>query len=77
MEEARDHVAAADKVLVVGTSLTVYPAAALVDDAREDAVRVLNSLDMNDVPRGFEFVAGPATAVVARIAAEWLADDGS
>ncbi len=37
MDEAREHVAAADKVLVVGTSLTVYPAAGLVEFARPDA----------------------------------------
>src|SRR5688572_17709872 len=34
MDEARAHVAAAHKVLVVGTSLTVYPAAGLVDAVR-------------------------------------------
>jgi len=73
MDEAREQVAAADKVLVVGTSLTVYPAAALVDDARDDAVKVLNSLEMDDVPLGFEFAPGPATVVVPGIAARWLA----
>jgi NAD-dependent deacetylase len=73
MDEAREHLAMADKVLVVGTSLTVYPAAALVDDARHDAVKVLNSLEMNEVPQGFEFARGQATVVVPRIVGEWLA----
>lgn len=70
--EAEHHVAKADKVLVVGTSLSVYPAAGLVHAARDDAVKVLNSLDMESVPRGFEFRAGRATEVVPRLAAEWL-----
>ena len=72
MEAARDYVAAADKVLVVGTSLSVYPAASLVDAARDDAVKVLNSLEMEAVPQGFAFHAGPATRVLPRIIEEWL-----
>ena len=72
MEEAREHVAAADKVLVVGTSLTVYPAAGLVDAARHDAERVLNSLDMDDVPDGFRYERGTATGVVPRLVEQWL-----
>ena len=72
MEEAREHVAAADKVLVVGTSLSVYPAAALVDDAREDAVKVLNALEMDEIPDDYEFLPGPATAVIPALVARWL-----
>lgn len=72
MDEARDHVASADKVLVVGTSLSVYPAASLVDVARDNADKVLNSLEMNDVPRGFAFHPGPATRVLPRIIEGWL-----
>ncbi|HEU5138270.1 MAG TPA: Sir2 family NAD-dependent protein deacetylase [Steroidobacteraceae bacterium] len=72
MEAAREYVAAADKVLVVGTSLSVYPAASLVDAARDDAIKVLNSLEMDEVPRGFTFHAGPATRVLPRIIEDWL-----
>jgi len=72
MEAAREHVAAADKVLVVGTSLSVYPAASLVDAAREDADKVLNSLEMDEVPSGFIFHPGPATRVLPRIIEDWL-----
>ena len=72
MAEAAEHVAAAEKVLVVGTSLSVYPAAGLVHAARDDAVKVLHSLDMESVPRGFEFRRGRATEVVPKLAAEWL-----
>lgn len=72
MAEAAEHVAVADRVLVVGTSLSVYPAAGLVHATRADAVKVLNSLEMESVPRGFEFRAGRATEVVPKPAADWL-----
>jgi NAD-dependent deacetylase len=72
MREAAAHVAAADKVLVVGTSLSVYPAAGLVDYARADVERVLNSLDMDEVPRGFRFECGQAGEVIPRVVEAWL-----
>lgn len=72
MPEAAELVAAADKVLVVGTSLAVYPAAGLVDLARPDADRVLNSLDMDEVPRGFRFERGKAGEVIPRVVDAWL-----
>jgi NAD-dependent deacetylase len=72
MDEAREQVASADKVLVVGTSLSVYPAAGLVDAARHDAEKVLNSLEMEQVPIGFRFLRGKATAVVPALAGKWL-----
>ena len=73
MDEAREHVEAADGVLVVGTSLSVYPAAGLVEFARPRAIKVLNSLEMDEVPRGFDFRAGPATAIIPKLVAEWMA----
>jgi NAD-dependent deacetylase len=72
MEEAREHVAAADKVLVVGTSLTVYPAASLAHVAPAHAEKVLNSLEMDSVPDDYEFLPGPATTVVPRLVERWL-----
>jgi NAD-dependent deacetylase len=72
MDEARGHVASADKVLVVGTSLTVYPAAGLVDVARDDSERVLVSLDMDEVPRGFDYRRGKATGMVPPLVDQWL-----
>lgn len=73
MDEAREHVEQAGKVLVVGTSLSVYPAAGLVESASPRAQKVLNALEMDEVPHGFEFRAGPATAVVPKLVSEWLA----
>jgi NAD-dependent deacetylase len=72
MEEARWHVATASKVLVVGTSLTVYPAASLVKAARGRAEKVLVSLDMDKVPYGFRFVRKNASEVVPLLVQEWL-----
>lgn len=76
MREAAAQVAAADKVLVVGTSLSVYPAAGLVDEARADAEKVLNSLEMEQVPAGFEFRRGRATEVVPQVVGRWLDSAG-
>jgi len=73
MEEAREQVESADKVLVVGTSLSVYPAASLVESARADAEKILNSLDMDELPAGFRFMPGRATEVVPAITASWSA----
>ena len=73
MDEAREQVVAADRVLVVGTSLSVYPAAGLVEFARPGAEKVLNVLEMGEVPAGFEFLAGPATRVIPQVVARWSA----
>ena len=75
MGEAARAVAAADYLLVVGTSLSVYPAAGLVDAARDEARKVLNALEMDEIPAGFEFLPGPATRVVPAVIARWLAAD--
>jgi NAD-dependent deacetylase len=72
MEEARQALALAHKVLVVGTSLTVYPAAGLVEYAREDAECVVNALDLDEVPPGFEFRQGKATEIVPQLVAGWI-----
>jgi NAD-dependent deacetylase len=72
MEQARELVAAADKVLVVGTSLTVYPAAGLVDAARNDSERVLVSLEMEEIPAGFRYLQGKATEQIPKLVASWL-----
>lgn len=77
MDIACEHVAAADKVLVVGTSLSVHPAASLVEEARRDAEKVLNSLEMSEIPAGYEFLPGPATAIVPSVVARWLREDAA
>jgi len=73
-EAAQAHVESAARVLVVGTSLTVNPAASLVRYANREAQKVLVALDMEDVPRGFTFLQGRATDVVPALVAKWLGE---
>lgn len=75
-QEARMHVATAAKVLVVGTSLSVFPAASLVKAARGRAEKVLSSLEMQKRPYGFTFMRGKATEVLPALAINWLAQSG-
>ncbi|NIA00117.1 NAD-dependent deacylase [Massilia sp. CCM 8734] len=72
MDEARQHVASAARVLVVGTSLSVFPAASLVKAARGRAQKVINSLAMKRVPFGFTFLPGKATSIVPALVQTWL-----
>ncbi len=72
LEVAAEHVAEADKVLVVGTSLTVYPAASLVDVAPRESEKVLCALEIEHPPRGYEWLRGPATEHVPMLAWRWL-----
>jgi NAD-dependent deacetylase len=72
IDEARQHMASAAKVLVVGTSLSVYPAASLVKVARGRAEKVVNALDMERVPFGFKFMRGNATTVIPALVQKWL-----
>lgn len=72
IEEARQHIASAAKVLVVGTSLSVYPTASLVKVARGRAEKVLNCLDISKVPFGFTFLRGNATGIIPPLTKKWL-----
>jgi NAD-dependent deacetylase len=72
MKEATRHVSDAAKVLVVGTSLSVYPAAGLVDFARRDAEKIVVALDLDSVPTGFEFLRDRATSAVPAVVRRWM-----
>ena len=72
IEEARQHLASAAKVLVVGTSLSVFPAASLVKLARGRAEKILNCLDISRVPFGFTLLRGNATTGIPKLAQQWL-----
>ena len=75
MEEAVDVVGGADVLLVVGTSLQVYPAAGLVFEAPKRARRIVVNPDVPDEVSGpaFEIVAKPATVGVPDVVADLLA----
>ena len=57
--------------VAAGYSGVAYPAAGLVEFARRDAEKVLNSLEMDEVPAGFQFLAGRATEVIPAVIARW------
>ncbi len=70
-ELASEHLSTAGRVLVIGTSLAVYPAAGLLNDAHRDAEKVLIAHEVETLPRGFRFMRGDATDLVPQITAEW------
>ncbi|MCF4009577.1 SIR2 family NAD-dependent protein deacylase [Rheinheimera sp. UJ63] len=71
MAAAMTEVASADKILVVGTSLQVYPAASLLFYARENAEKVLINLDVADIETGYQFIQGKAATQVPALVAAW------
>jgi NAD-dependent deacetylase len=75
MEEAAELVAGADVLLVVGTSLQVYPAAGLVFEAPKRARRIVVNPEVPDqvAGPGFEVVAKSATVGVPAVVAALLA----
>jgi NAD-dependent deacetylase len=77
MSEARRHMSTAARVLVVGTSLSVHPAASLVKAARGRAEKVLVSLEMDKIPYGFTYLRGAATTVVPALTQKWLTGAGA
>ena len=72
LEPAADLVAQADKVLVVGTSLTVYPAASLVDFAPSHAERLVCALELEREPVDYHWLRGPATQEIPPLVERWL-----
>ncbi|MGQ7858201.1 SIR2 family NAD-dependent protein deacylase [Pseudomonas sp. 32A] len=72
LEIAQQHFKNAEKVLVVGTSLTTQPAAGLVTKARHSAEKVLIGLAVVRKPYGYEFMRGKASSLVPYVAGCWL-----
>jgi NAD-dependent deacetylase len=74
MDEAVELVAGADILLVVGTSLQVYPAAGLVFEAPRKARRIVVNPEVPEriAGPGFEVVAKPATVGVPEVVAGLL-----
>ncbi|MCC7250231.1 MAG: NAD-dependent deacylase [Lysobacter sp.] len=73
MPVAARHVAEADKVLVVGTSLTVYPAASLTRYANSIAEKTVCAFEIEEIPQGYRLLRGAATTVVPDLVQGWLA----
>ena len=74
LPEALTAVRAASRLLVIGTSLQVYPAAGLALEAHAASERVLITREVDAVPEGFEFRPGNASELVPELVDAWLAD---
>ncbi|HQF37819.1 MAG TPA: Sir2 family NAD-dependent protein deacetylase [Opitutaceae bacterium] len=73
IEDAADELRDAAKVLVVGTSLQVYPAAGLVSYAPAAAEKVHADLHTAHCPFGFRALPGSVEATLPALVREWLA----
>jgi len=71
---AEEEMVDAAKVLVVGTSLTVYPAASLVVFAHADAEKAICALELDDVPNGYTMLQGSATEHIPGLVRRWMAE---
>lgn len=72
MGPAMEQVASADKILVVGTSLQVYPAASLLSYASEQAEKVLINLELPECTSGYHYIQGKAATEVPKLVTAWL-----
>lgn len=71
-EISLEHIKTAAKVLTIGTSLTVFPAAGFVKKSRHNAEKIIVSLDLDKKPYGFKWIRGTAVKVVPHIVNCWL-----
>ncbi len=71
-DTAREHMQTAAKVLVVGTSLMVFPAASLLKKTRFHAEKLIVGLDIEKVPYGYRFIRAKASKLVPFIVDCWL-----
>lgn len=72
IDSALEHISEAGKVLVVGTSLNVFPVASLVRYAHPEAEKVINALDLQHPPVDYEYLQGKAADVVPSLVLRWL-----
>jgi NAD-dependent deacetylase len=70
--QSREHIVTASRVIVVGTSLAVYPAAGLLKHARHAARKLIVNLEVVERPYGYELTTGSADAVLPHLVADWL-----
>ncbi|RJX75233.1 NAD-dependent deacylase [Vibrio sinensis] len=72
LDEARKIIKEADKMLAIGSSLTVQPAARLLNKARFHAEKILISKELKKKPFGYQFIRGNANELVPSVCANWL-----
>ncbi len=71
--EAVAQIKAADKLVVVGTSLVVYPAAGFISYAPATAEKWIVDLNHSQPPAGFRAMTGSADVVMPELVQRWLA----
>lgn len=71
-DESLDHISSASKVLVIGTSLAVFPAAGLLVHAKNKAEKIIVAYELEDEPIGFRWMKGSAVSLVPDIVGNWL-----
>lgn len=71
-DEAISQVEDAGKLLVVGTSLSVYPAAGLIDWVHPEAEKILINLKIDYTPEGFRIFEGSADTILPKLCEEWM-----
>lgn len=71
-EAAKEHILTAGRFLVVGTSLSVFPAAGLVKFARYQAEKILVDLNPARRPSGFRVICGSADEALPAVVNAWL-----
>lgn len=71
-EISRKYIKTACKVLMVGTSLSVYPAADILKKARYYAEKIIISLDLAKRPYGYKWLRGRAADLVPHVVDVWL-----
>lgn len=67
MDEAAEAISNADYVVVIGTSLSVFPVAGLVELAPDSCPKALINKETDNAPAGFEVVQGSATQLTASV----------
>lgn len=71
IDTAANEVADAGRVLVVGTSLKVYPAAGLCSVAHEEALKYYVDLEAKRKVEGFEVIQGSADLILPELLENW------
>lgn len=71
-EEACNHVRTAGKVLVIGTSLSVFPAAAILNYSSPDAEKVIITQEIDRKPPSYALLRGKAATLVSSAVNIWL-----
>jgi NAD-dependent deacetylase len=71
LEQAAGEIETAGILLIVGTSLSVFPAAGLADFAHPEAKKFLVDLDPPRAPQGFAVIRGSADQALPPLVGSW------